>query len=34
MLTMRITPKTSVRPLAMRNSSAAEKRPFRVWVRK
>ena len=32
MLTMRITPKASVRPLAIRNSSAAENRPLSVWV--
>ena len=32
MLTIRITPNTSVSPLAIRNSRAAEKRPFRVCV--
>ena len=32
MFTIRITPKTSVRPLAIRNSSAAENRPFSVWM--
>ena len=34
MLTIFITPNVSVRPLAMRNSSAAENRPLRVWVRR
>ena len=32
MLTIFITPKASVSPLAMRNSSAAENSPLRVWV--
>ena len=34
MFTTRITPKTSVSPLAMRNSKAAENRPLRDWVTK
>ena len=32
MLTMRITPKASVSPLAIRKSNAAEKRPLSVCV--
>jgi hypothetical protein len=31
---MRIAPKASVSPLAMRNRRAAEKRPFSVCVRR
>jgi hypothetical protein len=34
MLTIRITPNASVRPLAIRKSSAAEKRPLRDWTMK
>jgi hypothetical protein len=34
MLTMRVTSNASVKPLAMRKSSAAEKRPFSVWTMK
>ena len=34
MLTMRITPNASVKPLAMRKSNAAENRPFSVWTMK
>ncbi len=34
MLTIRITPNASVRPLAIRNSSAAENRPLSVWTMK
>ena len=32
MLTIFITPNESVSPLAIRNSSAAEKSPLRDWV--
>ena len=32
MFTIFITPKARVSPLAMRNNSPAENRPFSVWV--